>query len=83
MIEITWLTVVELLGVGMGAGFYGTLVGLGGGFVIVPLLLLLYNFSPQQTIGTSLTVVFLMQYRAPWPTHAKSVLTIGVGSGSL
>lgn len=58
MIEITWLTVVELLGVGLGAGFYGTLVGLGGGFVVVPLLLLLYNFSPQQTIGTSLTVVF-------------------------
>lgn len=58
MIELTWLTALEFLGVGLGAGFYGTLVGLGGGFVVVPFLLLLYNFSPQQIVGTTLTVVF-------------------------
>jgi len=58
MIDITWLTVVELLAVGAGAGFYGTLVGLGGGFIIIPVLLLVYHFTPQQTVGTSLTIVF-------------------------
>ena len=58
MIDITWLRVVELLAVGAGAGFYGTLVGLGGGFIILPVLLLIYHFTPQQTVGTSLTIVF-------------------------
>lgn len=43
----------------MFVGAYGTLVGVGGGFLIVPVLVLLFDFGPQQAIGTSLTVVFL------------------------
>lgn len=48
--------VLALLGLATGA--YGTLVGLGGGFVVVPLLLLVYHFTPQQAAGTSLALVF-------------------------
>lgn len=59
MIDFTWLKALELLGIGIGAGFYGSMVGLGGGFVVVPMLLLLYHLGPQQTVGTSLAVVFL------------------------
>ncbi len=44
---------------GLLVGTYGTLVGLGGGFIIVPVLLLVYQASPQDTVGTSLAVVFL------------------------
>lgn len=44
---------------GLFVGAYGTLVGLGGGFVVVPVLLLVYHASPQDTVGTSLAVVFL------------------------
>ena len=45
-----------LLGVGVGA--YGTLIGAGGGFVLVPLLLLLYPSESPVTITTiSLAVV--------------------------
>src|SRR5262245_23628316 len=50
---LLWL----LFGVGVGA--YGTLVGAGGGFIIVPVLLLVGGASPQQAIGTSLVVVAL------------------------
>ncbi len=40
-------------------GAVGTLVGAGGGFLIVPILLIFYNFSPIHAIGTSIVAVFL------------------------
>jgi uncharacterized membrane protein YfcA len=45
--------------VGLGVGTYGTLVGVGGGFIVVPLLLLAYKLSPAAAAATSLVVVFL------------------------
>ena len=44
---------------GLGVGTVGTLIGAGGGWMIVPLLLFGYRFSPQEAVGTSLAVVFL------------------------
>lgn len=45
--------------VGVGVGAYGTLVGAGGGFVIVPILLLfIAGIKPSEAAGTSLAVVF-------------------------
>jgi uncharacterized membrane protein YfcA len=49
--------VVEFVLFGIAVGAYGTMVGAGGGFVIVPILLLVYHFSPQKAAGTSLAVV--------------------------
>jgi len=43
---------------GLFAGFFGTMLGIGGGVIFVPLFLLVFNFSPQEAIGTSLFVVF-------------------------
>jgi uncharacterized protein len=46
-----------LLGVGVGA--FGTLVGAGGGFILTPVLLLLYpHDSPRTLTAISLAVVF-------------------------
>jgi uncharacterized protein len=53
------LTAVELILFGVAVGAYGTMVGVGGGFLIVPALLLAFHATPQQAAGTSLTVVFL------------------------
>jgi uncharacterized membrane protein YfcA len=45
--------------VGVGVGAYGTLVGAGGGFVIVPILLFaIPGITPSEAAGTSLAVVF-------------------------
>ena len=44
---------------GFVVGVYGTLVGAGGGFLVVPFLLLVKHFSPAEAAGTSLVVVFL------------------------
>ncbi|HKA24941.1 MAG TPA: sulfite exporter TauE/SafE family protein [Candidatus Eisenbacteria bacterium] len=44
---------------GFVVGVYGTLVGAGGGFLVVPFLLLVKHFDAAQAAGTSLVVVFL------------------------
>jgi uncharacterized membrane protein YfcA len=52
------LTAVLLLALGALAGTYGTIVGAGGGFVIVPAFLLVYpNDSAATVTGISLAVV--------------------------
>ncbi len=48
-----------LLGLGVAVGAYGTLIGAGGGFVLMPLLLLLYpHQKPELLTSISLAVVF-------------------------
>ncbi len=48
---------LALLGIAVGG--FGTLIGAGGGFILVPVLLLLYpNKSPEIITGISLAVVF-------------------------
>lgn len=53
------IEIVAFVLFGVLVGTYGTLVGAGGGFIIVPALLLVYHATPQQASGTSLAVVFV------------------------
>ena len=48
----------ELFLVGLGVGSFGTLIGAGGGFILVPVFLLLFHYTPQFAVGTSLAIVF-------------------------
>lgn len=48
-----------LLLLGFSVGAFGTLIGVGGGFILVPIFLLFFQWSPQHAIGTSLAIVFL------------------------
>lgn len=49
-----------LIPIGFFTGFYGTLVGLGGGFILVPTLLFLYpDRGPELITSISLAVVFV------------------------
>jgi uncharacterized membrane protein YfcA len=43
---------------GLLAGAYGTLIGAGGGSLIVPALLLLFHYDVHTVVGTSLCAVF-------------------------
>src|ERR1043165_7169187 len=54
-------TATQLLYIPFGfvVGIYGTMVGAGGGFLIVPVLLLVWHLPPAIAAGTSLSVVFL------------------------
>jgi uncharacterized membrane protein YfcA len=55
---MSWLELL-LIPLGFAVGAYGTIVGAGGGFVLVPVLLLIYpNEDPVQITAISLSVVF-------------------------
>jgi uncharacterized protein len=53
------IEVLGLVGFGFAVGFYGTLVGIGGGPLLVPMLALFYDLRPATIVATSLSVVFL------------------------
>jgi uncharacterized protein len=47
-----------LIALGFAVGTYGTMVGLGGGFILVPVLLLIYpTYGPERITAISLAVV--------------------------
>lgn len=48
-----------LLIVGLAAGFLSGLIGIGGGIIIVPALVLLLGFSQKMAQGTSLGILLL------------------------
>ncbi len=51
-------TAALLLALGVLAGTYGTIVGAGGGFIVIPALLLIYpNKAPAEVTAISLAVV--------------------------
>ena len=52
------LTVAFMLVFGVLVGIFGSIMGLGGGILVVPIFLLLFDIPLAQTVGTSLVVVF-------------------------
>ncbi|MEY4629525.1 MAG: hypothetical protein RLZZ595_1851 [Bacteroidota bacterium] len=55
--KMTMETLVYLLLIGLAAGFMGGMVGIGGGVIIVPALVMLLGMSQHQAQGTSLTMI--------------------------
>jgi uncharacterized membrane protein YfcA len=52
-----WLTMLAFVAFGLCVGAYGTLIGAGGGFIIVPVLLLVLKWPHEEAVATSLCVV--------------------------
>ncbi|MBF0432213.1 MAG: sulfite exporter TauE/SafE family protein [Fibrobacteria bacterium] len=57
-IKIQMLEVISLIILGAGIGAYGTMVGIGGGPLLVPVFLLVYKMAPVNVVATSLCVIF-------------------------
>lgn len=58
--DMDLLSVLLLVGLGFFIGTFGTLIGAGGGFILMPLLLLMYpDMPPDVLTSISLSVVFL------------------------
>lgn len=80
-----------LILVGVAAGLYSGFLGLGGGFVIVPILRRWFGMDIKRAIGTSLTAVSLLAIPGTlahaWLGHIDwnlaALLAIGVIPGAL
>jgi len=51
--------VLKMLTLGLVAGVFSGMFGIGGGLVIVPALVLIFGFDTKSAIGTSLFVILL------------------------
>jgi uncharacterized membrane protein YfcA len=60
------LALLLFVSFGVVVGAYGTIIGAGGGFIIVPVLLLLLRWPPQEAVGTSLLVVAANAASGSW-----------------
>jgi len=60
--EAVWKVIAEGLVVGVVTGF----VGVGGGFLVVPALVLLGGLSMQQAVPTSLLIIALKSFTGFW-----------------
>jgi uncharacterized membrane protein YfcA len=88
--EVKMLTDAGSILIGLLAGIIGTIIGAGGGFLMVPYLLLAKHFTPQLAVGTSLAVVFFnalsgsyvyaRQRRIDYPTAWRFALATLPGS---
>jgi len=73
-----------LVGIGFLIGAVGSFSGLGGGFVVVPLLLFL-GYSAQKAVGTSFLVILIISVSALYAHNRfggidfKTGLLIGLG----
>jgi uncharacterized protein len=54
--DIVWM-VLAFTAFGLAVGAYGTLIGAGGGFIIVPVLILVLGWPHEEAVATSLFVV--------------------------
>ncbi|MBT2483315.1 MULTISPECIES: sulfite exporter TauE/SafE family protein [unclassified Microbacterium] len=55
--ELTWLTGIALVAVGVGTGILAGLIGVGGGVIVVPVLMLAFGTSDLIAKGTSLLMM--------------------------
>jgi uncharacterized membrane protein YfcA len=67
-------TAVRIVGAGLGIGFLTGFLGVGGGFVIVPVLVVLLRYDMPVAVGTSLLVIAL---------NSAVALTARLGHGGL
>lgn len=79
--ELTELwSIAASLGIGIGVGVISSVLGLGGGIVIVPLLPLVAKLTPRETIGTSLLTVFFVTSVNAYLFHRKGLVAWGPGA---
>jgi uncharacterized membrane protein YfcA len=72
-----YISVIPVLALGTAIGFVGSLLGIGGGFILVPALVYLLRVPGNMVIGTSLLQVVAMM-AATTILHALSSQTVDI-----
>lgn len=73
---MTPIEVVALLGIGLTAGFLAGLLGIGGGVLLVPALVLLVGFDQHVAQGTSLVVIIPAALLGSWSNRRSGTLVL-------
>jgi len=68
-------SILGIISLGMLAGVLSSLVGIGGGIVIVPILVLMFGLSQHTAQGTTLAMLsFPVSLVAAWTYHKKGLV---------
>lgn len=69
-----------LILLGVGIGTIGTLIGAGGGFILVPVLILLYpTMKPESLTAVSLAIVMVNAWVGTWAYYRKRRIDFKAG----
>jgi uncharacterized membrane protein YfcA len=68
---VTLLEIAALVGIGVVAGVLAGLLGIGGGLLMVPALVLVLGFDQHLAQGTSLLVVIPAAASGAWTHHRR------------
>ena len=69
-------SLATLLGIGLAAGFLAGLLGIGGGVLLVPAMVLLLGFDQHVAQGTSLLVIIPAALIGSWTHHRRGRLAL-------
>ena len=68
------LTILTLLAIGLAAGFLAGLLGVGGGILLVPAMVLLLGFDQHVAQGTSLVVIVPAAMIGTWTHYRRGTI---------
>lgn len=73
---MTGLEIAALFAIGLTAGFLAGLLGIGGGVVLVPAMVLVLSFDQHTAQGTSLAVIIPAAILGSWTHHRGGRLVL-------
>lgn len=73
---MTGLEIVALVAIGLAAGFLAGLLGIGGGVLLVPAMVLVLGFDQHTAQGTSLVVIIPAALLGSWTHHRGGRLVL-------
>jgi len=72
---MTLNSIIGLVALGIFAGVLSSMVGIGGGIVVVPVLVLLFGLNQHTAQGTTLAMLaFPVSLAAAWTYHKKGMV---------
>jgi len=73
------ITALLLVVVGISSGFLGGMLGVGGGVVVVPILVLFFGLDTRQAVGTSLVMIVFTALSATLAYQAQRRIDWKIG----
>ena len=73
------ITALLLVVVGVFSGFLGGMLGVGGGVVVVPILVLFFSLDTHQAVGTSLVMIVFTAISATLAYHRQKRIDWKIG----